>query len=500
MQDAIPRFTGPAARTADTFAHCIGGARVRSSGHFEVIDPSTGLAFAQAPNADQEQLNMAVRAARNAFPSWSSLSWNERGTYLQRFAAAIDAERDGLAGLLTREQGKPLPDAQAELQRAIDNFRAYSRQQLRPRILRENDRERIEEHYRPCGVAAVISPWNVPVNLFALRAGPLLQSGNTVVAKPSPYTPLTTLRIGELAASIFPPGVLNVIAGRDPLGQWLSEHPDVDRVSFTGSVRTGKLVMAAAAGTLKRVGLELGGNDPAIVLDDVDVEAVAQRLISKALWNCGQVCMAVKRIYVPDGIYEPMVQALGRLARGMKVGNGLEPGTQLGPLQNRMQFDYVRALVEETAATAGVRIVAGGKPLERPGYFIAPTIVGDIDDGARLVREEQFGPVVPVLRYTVLADAVRRANSTRFGLGASVWSSDPRRAASVAAQLEAGTVWVNDHAVLEADIPFGGWKESGIGRGNGELGLQSCMESTVLRVPKLAVAAGTPDPAARSRP
>ena len=468
----------------EAFAHSIDGQRVEGTEHFDVIDPSSSTAFARAPDADRALLEKAVGAARRAFPSWADFGWEARGECLRKFATAIEVQRDNIAWLITREQGKPLRDAQAELQRAINNLVAFSRQSLSPTVLRDNDLERIEEHYRPSGVAGVISPWNVPINLFAMRVGPLLQSGSTVVAKPSPYTPLATLRVGELARTIFPPGVVNVIAGRDPLGQWLTEHTDVDRISFTGSVRTGKRVMATAAGTLKRVGLELGGNDAALVLDDADVVATARGVLAVAFGNAGQVCVAIKRIYVHESIYEPLVQELGRLACSIKVGNGLDPSVRMGPLQNRMQFDYVRELLVETAALPGVRFIAGTNTPTEAGYFIAPTIVAGIDDSARLVREEQFGPVVPVLSYRDVDDAIRRANGTRLGLGASVWSSDLKRASTVAARLQAGSVWINAHAVLDADTPFGGWKESGIGRGNGELGLQACMEPMVLRIPK----------------
>jgi acyl-CoA reductase-like NAD-dependent aldehyde dehydrogenase len=466
------------------FTHTVDGKAVRSRERFEVIDPSLGTAFAYAPDADPQTLNDAVTAARAAFPAWRDSGWEERGRLLCQLASAIRARGDELAELITREQGKPLSESRAELERATANLEGYSRQRIRSQVLRDDSSVHIEQRYHSGGVAGVISAWNVPINLFALRAGPLLQSGSTVIAKPSPYAPLATLRVGELARSIFPGGVLNVIAGRDPLGQWLVEHPDVDRISFTGSVNTGKRVMASAAHTLKRVSLELGGNDAAIVLDDVQVDRVARRLLAAALGNCGQVCMAIKRIYVADRIYESMLEALGSLARAIRIGPGLNPGVQLGPLQNRMQFDIVKSLLDETKALPGVRIVAGGSPVAGPGYFIEPTIVGDIRDDARLVREEQFGPVVPVLRYSDVNDAIRRANATRFGLGASVWSSDLERAAAVAARLDAGTVWVNAHTVLDPDTPFGGWKQSGLGRGNGELGLQNCMESNVLRLSK----------------
>lgn len=469
---------------ASDFTLTINGRSESGSSSFDVIDPSCGRAFASCPDASRKQLDSAVDAARAASAQWRSLSWETRGEYLRDFSVAIRSNIDELSTLLTREQGKVLAESKAEIRRAADNLNDYASQHLEARVLRDNERERIEEQFCATGVAGVISPWNVPIGLFVMRAAPFLQSGSTVIAKPSPYTPLTTLKIGELACRIFPPGVLNVLAAKDPFGQWMTEHPGIDRVSFTGSIRTGKHVIASAAGTLKRVGLELGGNDAAIVLDDVDVDKVASQLFWASMRNCGQICMAVKRVYVHESVYERMLAALATHARAVKVGNGLEPGIELGPLQNQMQLNIVRELLEDTRKIGGIRFAAGGGVLERPGYFVEPTVVADIPDHARLVREEQFGPVLPVLKYTDIDDAVARANDTLYGLGASVWSSDTQRAADVAVRMEAGTVWVNSHMILDADTPFGGWKESGVGRGNGQVGLQACMESRVVRVLK----------------
>ncbi len=468
----------------DGFTQTIGGKSETSPKTFEVINPSTGKVFAIAPDATKDQLNAAVAAARKAFPAWRDLSWEERGSYLKKLAGVMRDNAEMLAKLLTSEQGKPLVESRVEVLRSAINMEAYATQKVEPTVLRDDDKEYAVEYHHASGVAAVISPWNSPISLFTLRASPLLQSGSTVISKPSPYTPLATLKLGELARDVFPPGVLNVIAGNDPLGQWMTEHEGIDRVSFTGSVRTGKRVAASAAGTLKRVGLELGGNDPAIVLDDADVEQVAKKIVAVALRNCGQICMAIKRIYVPDSLYEPMVQAIAKNASAVKVSDGHEEGAQMGPLQNRMQYDIVAGILKDTKATPGARIVTGGTPSDGPGYFIPVTVVADLNDDARLVKEEQFGPVIPVLRYSDLNDAIARANDTTFGLGASVWSSDIDRAAKVATKLQAGSVWVNDHFSLDVDIPFGGWRDSGIGRGNGKLGLQSCMEQNVVRVMK----------------
>src|SRR6185369_10820320 len=262
-----------------------------------------------------------------------------------------------------------------------------------------------------------------------------LYTGNTVVVKPSPYTPLTTLKIGELIRDVFPRGVVNVLAGGDALGQWMTEHPGIDKIAFTASVATGKKVMASAAGTLKRVTLELGGNDAAIVLEDADPRVVAPKLFFAGFVNSGQVCMAVKRIYAHEKIYDALCTALVEEARKWTVGNGLDAETKLGPIQNRMQYDKVVDLLNDTKKTHAKFLIGGDVP-KTDGYFFNPTLVTDVDEKSRIVREEQFGPIVPVLRFTDVEDAIRRANDTRYGLSGSVWSKNPERAAAIAAKLE----------------------------------------------------------------
>lgn len=463
--------------------HLIDGQLIGSDTSFEVINPATGAAFALCPQATRTQLDEAVRAAGRGFEAWRHTRFDERRALIQRMGAVLRDNADMLAALLTREQGKPLQQSRDEITRATTQSEGMANIRIEPEVLVDDAEKRTELHYVPLGVIGIIIPWNAPVNL---AAGPLtaaLYTGNTVILKPSPFAPLTTLKIGELIKDIFPAGVVNILAGGDEFGQAMSEHPGIAKISFTGSVATGKKVMASAAATLKRVTLELGGNDAAIVLDDVDVKAIAPKLFFAATVNAGQVCMAVKRIYAHEKIYPALCEALAEEARKARVGDGALPDTQIGPIQNRRQFERVLGILQDARAR-GARFLAGGGALPGHGYFIQPAIVVDVPEDARLVQEEQFGPVVPVLKFGDIDDAVRRANDTRFGLAGSVWSSDRRRATEVAARLEVGTAWINHHRATAANVPFGGMKESGIGRHYSILGLRSNMEPRVISVLK----------------
>lgn len=465
------------------FALLINGQLCGSNESLEVINPATGEVFAMCPAATREQLDQAVSAARLAAGAWSRTSFEERRALIKKFSEALQANKDVLGRLLTMEQGKPLAQAGEEIGRAGTQGEGMAQIRIEPEVITDTADRRIELHYVPLGLVGIITPWNAPINL---AAGPLvsaLYTGNAVILKPSPYTPLCTLKIGELLKDIFPAGVVNVLAGGDELGRWMTEHPGIDKISFTGSVATGKKVMASAATTLKRVTLELGGNDAAIVLDDVDVKAVAPKLFFAGFVNSGQVCMAIKRIYAHEKIYDALCEALAEEARKARIGNGLDPATQYGPLQNKMQYDKVVSILNETRQ-AGARFLAGGTVPEGSGYFIQPTIVTNLAEDSRLVREEQFGPVLPVLKFSDVEDALRRANNTRYGLAGSVWSSDIERATRIAARLEVGTAWVNQHRATAANVPFGGAKESGIGRHYSILGLKSNMEPRVISILK----------------
>lgn len=464
-------------------AHTIDGNPIEGVEFFDVINPATASAFARAPDANRAQLDMAVKAARRAFESWRAAPMQGRREILLGFAAAIRSEAQSLAQLLTREQGKPLAAAIREIEATAARIEGLLPFELTPETLRSDARGRVVLDYQPLGVIGAIAPWNSPVLLGSQIAAQALVTGNSVILKPSPFTPLATLKLGEIAARTLPPGLFNTLSGGNELGRWMTEHAGIDKIGFVGSVATGKRVLAsAAASNLKRVSLELGGNDAAIVLADADVDAIAPQLFWSAFVNSGQRCMAVKRVLVHESVIDRLGSALAQLAKQAKVGDGFEPGVELGPVQNRPQFERVLGLIKDALARGG-HALAGGGALDRPGYFIAPTVITGVAEGTPLVDEEQFGPVLPLLSFSEIDEAVTRANATRFGLGASVWSKHPERAADIARRLEAGTVWINAHGGSTPEIPFGGFKESGVGRGMGLIGLRSYTEPRVLHLP-----------------
>lgn len=455
----------------------IGGALVPGDATMDVINPATETVLAACPRASEAQLDAAVAAAKDAFPAWSARPIDDRKASVLAMADVIEANAQELAQLLTQEQGKPINDAIGEVYGTAAFFRYFTTLSLDPEVLDNSEHRRVEAHRRPLGVVGAIVPWNFPLILMAFKVPPALIAGNTLVVKPAPTTPLSTLRFAELVRDTVPAGVLNVITDANDLGAALTAHPDVRKVSFTGSTATGAKVMAGAAGLLKRITLELGGNDAGVVLDDVDPVEVAPKLFASAFQNSGQVCIAMKRLYVHDKVYDAVVDELSRLANEAIVGDGLQQGTTMGPLQNRMQFEKVQELLADAAAHG--TIAAGGEVPDQPGYFIRPTIVRDVAEGTRIVDEEQFGPVLPVIRFDDEADAISRANRSDYGLGGSIWSSDLDRALRLAEQMESGTVWINKHAELDPSIPFGGAKQSGLGT---ELGQEGLHEFTQLKV------------------
>jgi len=451
----------------------IDGEKVATSEHFEIRDPGTGEVVGESPIATREDLDRAVAAARHAYKSWSMSSDQERKDAVNRVADAIHANMEELAELLTREQGKPLNGlgSRFELHGAEAWARHTGTLELPIEVLHDDETGRVELHRKPLGVVGSITPWNFPILIAIWHVVPAIRTGNTVIIKPSPYTPLSTIRLVEILNGVLPKGVLNVVAGRDDLGQMMTEHPDIQKIVFTGSCATGKKVMQTASNTLKRVTLELGGNDAGIVLPDAQPKEIAERLFWGAFINNGQTCAALKRLYVPDAIYDEVCDALVDYAKNVPVGHGLDESSVLGPIQNKMQYDKVVDLVED-AKRSGARVLCGGEAPEGPGFFYPVTIVADATDGMRIVDEEQFGPVLPVIRYTDLEDAIERANGLDVGLGGSAWSSDVGKAKAVAARLECGTAWINNHGAIKPFAPFGGVKGSGLGVEFGELGLK----------------------------
>lgn len=459
----------------------INGRTVAGAGAFPVIDPATGEPFVEVPAASLGQLDEAVAAANAAFPGWRDTALGERQDIVRAIGGIVRANIDELAHLTTREQGKPLDNARGEIGAGLRRCDYYGSITLDPEILTDDETGYVEVRRVPIGVTAAITVWNYPLLMALTKLVPALVAGNTVILKPSPYTPVGTLRLGELIQEVLPPGVVQVVSGTDELGPALTEHPGVHKVSFTGSVETGKRVMASSAGTLKRVTLELGGNDAGIVLDDVDPAAVGKDLFWASFSNSGQVCAALKRLYLPESRFDAIAEAIAAEAATVRVGPGLEDGVQAGPVQNAPQLRRVRELTEGALAAGGEAFFTGEVP-EGPGYWYPTTLVRGVAEGVPLVDEEPFGPVLPILTYTDVGDAVRRANDSEFGLGASVWSADPDRATAVARRLDAGSVWVNQHPVVTVAIPFGGAKASGIGVENAREGLLGYTDIQVLNV------------------
>ncbi|MFC9792767.1 aldehyde dehydrogenase family protein [Streptomyces sp. NPDC127584] len=449
---------------------------------FSVVDPATGETFEEAPDQQPGELDDVIARAQRAWHGWRADPAG-RAAALHAAAGAVETAGDDLARLLTREQGKPLAESYAEVARAAARLRYFA--DLAPRTRRIDDGRpvRSEIRWRPLGPVAAIVPWNFPLQLAAAKFAPALAAGNTMVLKPSPFTPLATRLLGSVLATVLPEDVLTVVTGREPLGARLAAHPGIRHVTFTGSVPTGRAVTAAAAASLARVTLELGGNDAAVLLDDVDVDRIADRLFWAAFRNCGQVCMAVKRVYVPARLHAEVVEALAQRAKAVAVGPGLDPGTRLGPVNNAPQLARVERITEQALAH-GARAASGGHRLHGPGYYFAPTILTDVPPGSPVVTEEQFGPVLPVLAYRSLDEAVDAANGTAFGLGGSVWGTDLDRAEAVADRLECGTVWINHHAELSLAQPFAGVKDSGVGVAGGPWGLYGNLRPFVVHRPQ----------------
>ena len=460
----------------------IGGELVDGSGSIDVINPATEKVFTTVAKATETEAEAAVQAAKKAFGEWSVTPVEERQQLLAKLADAIEENAEDLARILTQEQGKPLAEAMVEMEWTDGYVRHFATLSIENKVIQDDDDFFVELRRKPLGVVAGILPWNFPLLVACWKIAPALIAGNTIVLKPSPTTPVVTLALGKLCNDIFPAGVVNVIADENDLGPFLTTHPDIAKVGFTGSTATGRKIMASAADTLKRLTLELGGNDAGIVLGDVNVPDTAQKLFDAAFLNCGQVCLAVKRAYVHEGVYDEMVAELSKLAENAVVGDGLEQGVNIGPIQNRAQYEKVTEFLKR-AREAG-KITAGGSAEDRAGYFVRPTIVTDVKEGDEIVDQEQFGPILPVIKFKDIDDVIAQANASEYGLGGSVWSSDIKKATEVANRIESGTVWVNQHINIGPHIPMAGFKQSGIGVEQSTEGLEEYTQVQVLNVAK----------------
>ncbi|KAH8674260.1 aldehyde dehydrogenase-like protein [Xylariales sp. PMI_506] len=447
------------------------------------FNPATDEPLYEVPVAQKKDLDAAVEHARAAFKTWSKTTHEERSELLLAFVALIEEHRDELEKLLTMEQGKPLALSNTEVGSTLIWLRAFATMELKDEIIEDTEERTISSTYLPIGVCAALVPWNWPVLLGLAKLGPALMTGNTVIMKPSPFTPYCNLKLGELAMSVFPPGVFQILSGDDNLGPWITEHPGIDIVSFTGSIANGKRVAASCAKTLKRYVLELGGNDAAIICEDVDIAACLPKIATLAFLNSGQICMLVKRIYIHEKIYDRFRDEMVEFTKThIKTGNGFDEGIMVGPLQNRNQFESVKEIYSQIEKS-GWKAALRGKALDdRKGYYIEPAIIDNPPEDSVIVTEEPFGPIVPLLKWSDDDDVIERANALRTGLGASVWSKNLIRAEKMARQLSAGSVWVNSHFDVAPNVPFGGHKESGIGREWGIEGLKQFTNSTSLWV------------------
>ena len=467
------------------YAMIIGGKAVPAARTFNVVNPADESVVAACPEGTAALVDEAVASARQALASWTAQPDAQRVARLNAIADLIETHHGELAELVTREQGKPQsgPGANLEVGGAVAWTRATAGLSIPVETIQDDKAGRISVAHKPVGVVGSITPWNWPLLIATWHIMPAVRVGCTVVIKPSPYTPLSTLRLVALINQVLPPGVVNIVTGGPEVGARLSEHPGVDKIVFTGSIATGKRVMGSAAQTLKRLTLELGGNDAGIVLPGTRIEPLLEKLFWGCFINAGQTCSALKRLYVHEDQYEEVVQKFAAHMAAVPVGNGLDPKNLIGPLSNRMQLDKVIGYVEDARAR-GARIVTGGKRPAGPGFFYPLTLIADTTDDMRIVKEEQFGPVIPLVSYRNLDEAIARANALDVGLGGSVWGNDPEEAARYAVRLECGTAWVNQHGALHPLAPFGGVKTSGIGI---EFNVDGLKEYTTVQVVNVAL-------------
>ncbi|KAJ7675842.1 Aldehyde/histidinol dehydrogenase [Mycena polygramma] len=461
----------------------INGKFVPTSKTRHSINPATEEPLYEVPVATKQDLDIAVQHATTAFTSWSRTSFEERAKLMLAYADTVEENHTDLAKLLTTEQGKPLGLAQAEVAMAVTWLRKFATMQIEDKVVEDDDEKTVYTTYPALGCVAALAPSNWPILLGLGKVGPALMTGNTIIMKPSPFTPYCDLKLGELGMSVFPPGVFQVLSGEDDLGPWVTEHPDISMVAFTGSIATGKKVAASCSKTLKRYLLELGGNDAAIVCEDVDIAKCLPKIAMMSFLNSGQICMLAKRIYVHENIYDKFRDDMVEFTKNnIKTGGGFEPDVVVGPLQNSMQFELVKDMYSQIGK-CGWKVALEGRVRETSkGYFVEPAIIDNPPEDSRIVVEEPFAPIVPLLKWSSEDDVISRANALRTGLGASVWSKDLKRAERMGRQLSAGSVWINSHFDVAPNVPFGGHKESGIGMEWGVEGFKQYTNTTSLWV------------------
>ncbi|KAF2212637.1 hypothetical protein CERZMDRAFT_40860 [Cercospora zeae-maydis SCOH1-5] len=455
------------------FSHIINGKPYDANGAktLDVINPATEEKIASVPIATREVLDEAVEHAQKAFESWSQTSWQERAKLIKAVGEEYKTMSNDIVELLVLEQGKATAFAKGEVDLVNEWFERQPSMEIKEKVVWENEETKAIEQYVPLGVTAGIVPWNFPVLLMIWKIIPAVLTGNTIIIKPSPFTPLCDVRCVELFNRHLPPGVVQIVLGDDSLGPWVTEHPKIRKISFTGSTATGRLVAKSCSATLKRVTLELGGNDACIVLPDVDIEKVAPTILLSAFFNSGQVCHASKRIYVHEDIFDKLSQALVHAAKQAGVGPGQNEGVMYGPLNNRQVYEKVSEFFADSQQN-GHDFLTGGQIPEGPGFFAPLTLVNNPPETSRLVQEEPFGPIVPLLKWNDDKDVIKRVNDSSWGLGATIYGTDLARVEKLARQVEAGVVWTNTMMQQHPEVPFGGFKGSGVGCENGEAGLK----------------------------
>ncbi len=466
------------------YKNLIDGEMITTSEMLDVLNPANEQVIGQVPACGKDELDRAVAAARAAFKTWKKTPIEERREAIMAISGAIKENADELFRLLTSEQGKPHEQARGEIYGAAAISKAQSTLELEDEINEDSDQRLSRTRRVPVGVVGGIVPWNFPVMMAIQKIVPAMLSGCTIVLKTSPFTPLTTLRIAELIADKVPAGVVNIITGNDDLGPMITSHPDIDKITFTGSTATGKKIMEGASADLKRITLELGGNDASIVMPDADPKKVAEQLFWSSFQNAGQVCIAAKRIYIHEDIYDELSAAIAEYASQVKVGDGSEQGTGVGPIQNKKQFDRVVELIEDAKENGYKFLVGGETDPSGSGYYVPITILDNPPEDARIVAEEQFGPVMPLMKFSSEEEVIERANNSEYGLAGAVWTSNPEKGVEIAEQLETGTVWVNEFMHLSPFAPFGGHKQSGFGAEYGMEGLKEFTYPQVITVKK----------------